>query len=110
LDLSAQGSVIKYLKWGDTQTAKQGDWLLNNAGEVYTVDKESFEKTYTQLSPGQYVKSGVYAAQAIEAGSIQTKEGTTHYAAGSWLLYNNEDGTDGYAVTDEKFRKLYLVD
>ncbi len=44
LDLDTEG--FTYRKWGGVQTCKRGDWIVNNDGDVYTVDRETFERTY----------------------------------------------------------------
>jgi len=41
-----------YDKWGGRQTGKAGDWLVDNAGDVYTVDAESFARTYQKVGDG----------------------------------------------------------
>ncbi len=106
LDLETEG--FTYEKWGGTQTCKPGDWLVDNEGDVYTVDRETFEKTYRKGSPGVYVKTGeVWAEVADEAGVIETKEGSTRYEPGDYLVFNDEQGRDGYAVTAEKFESMY---
>lgn len=106
LDLETDG--FTYRKWGDTQTCKAGDWVLNNDGEVYTVDRETFARTYRAVSPGLYGKAApVWARVAEQPGQITTKEGTTHYVAGAYLVYNEPDGGDGYAVAAETFEKMY---
>lgn len=106
LDLETEGLV--YRKWGGEQVCRRGDWLVNNGGDTYTVAKESFAKTYQFLSPGVYVKSApVWAEVAENAGKVKTKEGETAYKAGDYLVFNNEDGTDGYAVSVEKFESMY---
>lgn len=108
LNLDTEG--LKYKKWGGEQFAKAGDWLLNNGGEVYTVDKDSFAKTYQELRRGHYIKvSTVYAKIAETDGHIVTKEGKSAYCAGDYLVYNNEDGTDGYCMSSNKFKELYLL-
>ena len=48
--------------------------------------------------------------RAGSAGSIKTKEGETHYLAGDYLVYNNPDHSDGYAVSAEKFDAIYELD
>jgi hypothetical protein len=98
-----------YQKWGGEQHAKSGDWLVDNDGDVYTVDADVFARTYRRMGgPGKYVKTTpVWAERASHAGSIQTKEGVTHYGAGDYIVSNNEDGSDGYAVTAAKFESLY---
>ena len=97
-----------YTKWGAEQQCKPGDWLVDNGGDVYTVDAEVFARTYRRVSPGQYVKiTPVWAWQATEAGSVATNEGRSHYAAGDYLVCNNYEGTDTYCVSREKFEAMY---
>jgi hypothetical protein len=63
LDLDTEGFI--YQKWGGTQRCKRGDWLVNNQGDVYTVDGETFERTYRMVAPAVYEKnSGVWAERA----------------------------------------------
>jgi hypothetical protein len=101
--------LFTYHKWGHIQTAKSGDWLVTNGGDVYTVDRETFENTYTPTgTPGQYMKTGtVWAKRATEPGTIQSKEGLTQYRAGDWLVYNDPRQQDGYAVSADRFFDLY---
>lgn len=97
-----------YRKWGAMQSCKAGDWVVDNQGDIYTVDQHSFAKTYTEISPGRYVKTAkVWAIRAQSAGVISTKEGETHYGAGDWLVYNDEARNDGYAMSAERFASLY---
>ncbi|MFN0171142.1 MAG: hypothetical protein ACKV22_32395 [Bryobacteraceae bacterium] len=106
LDLDTEG--FAYQKWGGTQRSKRGDWLVNNQGDVYTVDGETFDRTYRQVSPGVYEKDApVWAEEAQQPGTIQTKEGSTAYKAGDYLVYNDPGGRDGYAMTKETFHSLY---
>ena len=35
-----------YRKWGDIQRCKRGDWIVDNDGEVHTVDARTFAQTY----------------------------------------------------------------
>ena len=87
------------------------DWLVNNDGDTYTIDNEVFQKTYRQVNPGSYVKTTpIWAHQAKTAGTVQTKEGETHYNAGDFIVSNNEDGSDGYAISCEKFNSMYEPD
>ena len=109
LALQTEGFV--YQKWGGEQRAKAGDWIVDNEGEIYTVDADVFARTYRQTGPGAYVKTTpIWAERATSAGSIQTKEGVTHYNAGDYLVSNNSDGSDEYAITAEKFESLYASD
>jgi hypothetical protein len=102
---------LTYRKWGDTQRAQPGDWLIDNAGDVYTVSAATFARTYRPVGPGLWVKSApVWAERATVAGSVTTQEGRTHYAAGDWLVSNREDGGDAYAIGADKFEQLYEPD
>lgn len=106
LDLETEGFV--YSKWGGEQVCRRGDWLVNNNGETYTVSLQAFAKTYQFVSPGVYVKSApVWAEVAEKAGKVKTNEGETAYKAGDYLVFNNENGTDGYAMSAEKFESMY---
>ena len=97
-----------YRKWGGVQRCKAGDWIVNNDDDVYTVDRETFERTYRQVGAGTYVKiTPVWAAVAAEAGCVQTKEGETHYRTGDYLVFNEEQGGDAYAVSADKFEAMY---
>lgn len=109
LDLDTDG--FTYRKWGAEQRCKRGDWLVDNEGDIYSVDGEVFAKTYRRLGPGLYVKTTpVWAEVATEAGSVVTKEGRSHYRAGDYVVYNNEDGTDAYCMTAAKFESMYEPD
>ena len=46
LALDTDGLV--YRKWGGEQRAKAGDWIVDNDGDVYTVDADVFARTYRQ--------------------------------------------------------------
>jgi hypothetical protein len=106
LDLETDG--FTYQKWGATQTCKKGDWLVNNDGDTYTVDRDSFARTYQSTGPGTYVKRApVWAEVASAAGDVRTKEGSTHYEAGDYLVYNEQDGGDAYAVSKQAFERMY---
>lgn len=76
------------------------------------MDGEVFSKTYQKQGPGIFVKSTpVWAEIATEAGSVITREGESHYEAGDYLVYNNEDGTDAYCVVGKaKFDEMYEPD
>ena len=109
LNLETEG--LRYRKWGHDQFAMPGDWLVDNGGDVYTVDAESFAATYRAVGCGAYIKTApVWAEQAGGAGSVKTKEGATAYAAGDWLVSNQPDGSDAYAISEEKFLQLYEPD
>jgi hypothetical protein len=106
LDLDTDG--FTYSKWGSLQRCKRGDWLVDSDGEKYTVDAETFAKTYSPVSPGVWEKtSTVWAEQAHAAGTIRTKEGWTAYGRGDWLVFNDRERKDGWAVPAGKFSELY---
>jgi hypothetical protein len=108
LALDTDGLV--YRKWEGEQRAKAGDWLVDNDGDVYTVDADVFERTYRQTGTGTYVNTPpIWAEQASRAGRIKTKEGVTHYEAGDYLVSNNSDGSDEYAISATKFESLYTA-
>ena len=106
LDLETGG--FTYRKWGGSQTCKPGDWIVNNDGDVYTVDGESFARTYRAVGPGVYEKmTPVWAKVAGRPGRMATKEGVSHYQSGDYLVYNDPDGNDGYPVEAATFEKMY---
>jgi hypothetical protein len=106
LDLDTDG--FTYQKWGGSQKCKRGDWLVNNNGEVYTIDAQTFSSSYHMVSPGVYEKgSTVWAREASESGRIQTKEGSTAYDAKDYLVFNDRAGKDGYAIKQQTFHSLY---
>ena len=109
--LALETDGLVYRKWGGEQRAKAGDWLVDNDGDVYSVDAEVFARTYQQTGRGTYVKTTpVWAEQAKAAGSVKTKEGATHYEAGDYLVSNHADGSDEYAMSADKFSSLYEPD
>jgi len=106
VDLQTGG--FTYEKWGSTQTCKPGDWLVNNGGDVYTIDRKTFMQTYRQTGLGTFVKvTPVWAEVATEPGVVRTKEGSTHYERGDYLVYNQPDGGDAYAVSRAAFECMY---
>ena len=108
LELETHGFV--YEKWGSEQRCKAGDWVVDNDGEVYTIDADSFATTYEPVpdAPGRYQKTASVWAERVESdGAIETKEGSTAYKAGDYLVYNEADRTDGYAMSAEKFESMY---
>lgn len=111
VQLAIDTDGFTYRKWGADQRCKRDDWIVDNGGDVYTVDNEVFARTYRHLDAGKYVKSTpVWAEIASEAGAMPTKEGESHYKAGDYLVYNNEDGTDSYCISAAKFESMYELD
>lgn len=108
VQLGLETDGFSYRKWGGEQTCKPGDWVVDNEGDIYTVDNDTFSRTYRKKSPGVYQKvAPVWAERAENDGSIETLEGTTHYHAGDYIVFNNEDQSDGYAVEADKFEVMY---
>jgi hypothetical protein len=106
--LALETRGFTYEKWGATQTCKAGDWIVDNDGDIYTVDSETFARTYRPVGRGTYVKATpIWAEVARAPGEVRTKEGTTHYDAGDYLVSNEEDGSDPYAITKQKFEGMY---
>lgn len=106
LDLDSEG--FEYTKWGGRQVCRPGDWIVNNDGDTYTVSRSVFESTYKRKSPGVYYKSTpVWAEVATQPGTVKTMEGETTYVAGDYLVSNNEDGSDAYAISRKKFESMY---
>jgi hypothetical protein len=108
VQLAVDTAGFTYQKWGGTQRCKVGDWIVNNDGDVYTVDSQSFQRTYRPTGLGTYVKTTpVWAEVVQEAGSVATKEGTTHYQRGDYLVFNEQEGGDAYAISADKFETMY---
>ncbi len=102
---------FSYQKWGAKQHCKQGDWLVDNQGDVYTVDNDTFQNTYQPKSPGIYIKTTpIWAERAETAGQVKTKEGVSHYKAGDYLVSNMEDGGDAYCIEAKIFEEMYEID
>jgi hypothetical protein len=111
VQLDLEMDEFTYRKWGGEQRCKQKDWIVDNNGDVYSVDREVFEKTYRRLRTGIYIKTApVWAVVAKQAGRVVTKEGASHYQAGDYLVSNNEDGSDAYCITAAKFESMYELD
>ena len=101
---------FRYRKWGAEQHCKQGDWLVDNNGDIYTVDQQVFANTYHQIKPGTYMKTTyVWAEVAEKEGIVKTNEGESHYKSGDYLVFNNEDGTDAYCIGADKFEAIYKL-
>lgn len=106
LNLDTDGIV--YRKWGGEQRCKPGDWLVCSEDDCYSVDRESFAETYSEVSPGRYRKSAlVWAQQAERPGRVETREGGTAYKVGDYVVHNKADGSDSYAIERAVFENLY---
>ncbi|MFN8570813.1 MAG: hypothetical protein U0132_02075 [Gemmatimonadaceae bacterium] len=110
VQLALELEGFTYQKWGGSQRCKANDWVVNNNGDVYTVDAEVFAKTYREVSRGVYRKvAPVWAVVADEPGVIPTKEGKTKYEKGWYLVYNDAEAKEGegWAVSPDKFEEMY---
>jgi hypothetical protein len=108
LDLKTKG--FTYEKWGSTQRCSARDWLVKNGRDTYTVQRASFGRTYREVKdcPGQYLKiTPIWAEVATRAGQVRTKEGLTRYRRGDYLVSNDYKGSDPYAISKAKFKKMY---
>ena len=109
LNLETEG--FTYHKWGAQQQCKKDDWLVNSAGETYTVDAETFAKSYRMTTPGIYTKSTpVWAEKATHDGSVFTKEGESHYRSGDYIVSNDDEGSDRYCMPAARFEAIYELD
>jgi len=108
VQLNLDTTGFTYQKWGGTQRCSPGDWLVQSDGETYTVQRDSFAKTYEQVDLGQYRKTTpIWATVATEAGQVRTKEGLTSYQPGDYLVSNDAEYHDQYAVGKAQFDQLY---
>lgn len=108
VQLALETDGFTYQKWGGAQRCKPGDWIVDNGGDVYTVDRETFARSYRRVAPGRYLKvAPVWAEAAAAPGEVRTKEGITRYEAGDYLVFNQEDGGDPYAVAAGTFEAMY---
>lgn len=99
---------FEYQKWGHTQQCTNGDWLVNNGGEVYTVDNSYFLNHYQETSPGQYIKVGaVWAQIALDDGATNTLEGKTQYKKGDYIVFDRPIGGEAYAIEKAQFERMY---
>lgn len=99
---------FSYRKWGAIQRCQPRDWIVDNDGDVYTVNRSTFKRTYRKVRPGIYLKTTpVWAKVAAVAGKVKTKEGVTHYRKGAYLVFNERQGGDAYAVSAVKFKRMY---
>ena len=55
LALDTDGLI--YRKWGGERRAKARDWIVDNNGDIYTVDADVFARTYRPTGRGTYVKT-----------------------------------------------------
>jgi hypothetical protein len=108
VQLNLETPGFTYEKWGGAQRCSPGDWLVESDGETYTVQRDSFAHTYEKVDIGKYKKTTpIWATVATEAGQVRTKEGLTSYQPGDYLVSNDADGHDQYAVPKQQFDEMY---
>jgi len=97
---------FQYSKWGGSQKANPGDWLVNNDGDTYTIANRVFRETYKEVSPGRFIKTVTIEAEQVAAfGFIKTLEGDSSYEPGDYIITN--PGGDKYPVSKGKFENMY---
>jgi hypothetical protein len=107
IDLDTKG--LFYIKWNGHQCGKQGDWLVSDGADTYTIDAGRFALTYREKAPGRYFQIGsVWARVATEKGSMCTKEGVSEVNIGDYMVYNVKGEQDGYVITAETFGAMYV--
>ena len=114
IQLRLKMDALIYSKWGSEQRCKPGDWIVDNNGDIYTVDADVFERTYREVHEvhrGVYQKiTPVWAEPARTSGQVASNSGLTQYHQGDYLVFNNEVGSDAYAMTAGKFESSYELD
>lgn len=91
---------------GSTLRAAAGDWELTDGTRTWTVASDIFAKTYTEVAPGVYRKTGrVQAVRLNEDAVIPTLEGESVARAGDWVVR----GVNGevWPVPAEEFAEAY---
>lgn len=108
VQLNLETSGFSYEKWGSTQRCTAGDWLVSSGDDTYTVQRDSFASTYEQIDIGKYRKTTpIWAEVARESGQVRTKEGLTSYESGDYLVSNDAEGRDQYAIAKHRFNDMY---
>ena len=111
IQLDLDFDYFKYKKWDGIQTCKRNDWIINNSGDIYTVDNNVFQRTYKNIGLGIYTKTtNIWAKQTTKKGKIKTKEGESVYFPGDYIIFNDESGSDSYCISKKKFNELYEPD
>ncbi len=107
VQLKLDTTGFNYTKWGGIQHCEQGDWIIDNNGDIYTIKADIFAKTYREISPGRYKKTALVRARvATESGVIETEEGSSDYGPGDYIVFNDGD-EKGYCMRAEKFNSMY---
>lgn len=73
LEMDTDG--FTYRKWGGIQRCKPSDWLVDNNGDIYTVDGEFFLKAYRKVGPRAYAETSPVWA---EGGTCKIPQNRAH--------------------------------
>ena len=83
-----------------------GWWVMSPDGDGRGVDAVDFPNLYKRCEgdpEGVYRRHGmVRAVQAVEPGTVNTREGPADYRPGDWIVSN--DGENHWPVPDARFR------
>ncbi len=93
---------------GSVLHAKAGDWEVTDGTRTWTVASGVFDRSYSQVAPGEYRKTGrVQARRLSEDATIPTLEGEAHAHAGDWVVR----GVTGecWPVPDAEFSDAYEI-
>jgi hypothetical protein len=108
IQLALDTDGFDYVKWGARQHCKPGDFIVRRGNETYTVDADAFTRSYRLVRGSEYEKTGhVWAERQAQAGSVRTREGSTSFEAGDYVVFNDVERTDGYAIPGSTFEALY---
>ncbi len=111
VQIALETDGFTYRKWGEEQVARAGDWLVNNNGNVYTVDGKEFGRSYIHVRDGVYEKTApVWAETALSDGKVRSTSGFTSFRMGDFIVYSDETKADGWAMSAKEFTRLYCLD
>jgi hypothetical protein len=72
------------------------------------VQRDSFAQTYEKVDIGKYrERTPIWAEVATHPGQVRTKEGLRAYEPGDYLVSNDEEGRDQYAIARQRFDEMY---
>lgn len=84
IQLQSGTTGFSYHKWVTSQSCKPGDWIVKNAFDMYTVDENSFSRSYRAASLSCHrIFSPVRASMVGLGCTNESKEGFTQCQAGT---------------------------
>ena len=97
-----------WVDWqGNAMRGEAGDIKVTQPdGTTSSIKPDIFEKTYSEVSPGEYEKSAIVRAQQLVSDTVvNTLEGIGTGKRGDWMV----TGPNGekYIIASEAFNKLY---